>query len=108
MADNVVEITTQNFDDVVVKSDIPVLVDFWATWCGPCRAVAPVVEKLATEYEGRIKVSKLNVDDHGEIAERFGVNSIPSLLLFDKGEVADRLIGAVPQKAIEGMFEKVL
>lgn len=107
MAENLVEITIQNFDDEVVKSAIPVLVDFWATWCAPCRAVAPIVEKLATEYEGKIKFGKLNVDDHSEIAERFGVHSIPSLLLFNKGEVAERLIGAVPQKAIEGMFTKI-
>lgn len=108
MAENVLEITTQNFDDEVVKSDKPVLVDFWAQWCGPCRFIAPVVEELATKYAGKIKVGKVNVDDHGEIAGRFGIHSIPTLLLFNDGEIADRQIGAVPAQAIESMFSKVL
>ena len=105
MAENLVELTVQNWDDEVAKSDIPVLVDFWAGWCGPCRAVAPIVAQLSTEYEGRVKFGKLNVDDHGEIAGRYGIQSIPTLLLFKGGEVADRVIGAVPRAVIEKLFE---
>jgi thioredoxin 1 len=108
MAENLVELTAQNFDDEVVKSDLPVLVDFWAAWCGPCRFIAPVVEELATKYEGKIKVGKLNVDDHGEVAGRYGIHSIPTLLLFHNGELVDRQIGAVPAQAIESMFAKVI
>lgn len=108
MAGNTMEITAQNFDDEVVKSDLPVLLDFWAAWCGPCRFIAPVVEELSVKYDGKIKFGKLNVDEHGEIAGRFGIHSIPTLLLFNGGEVADRQIGAVPAQAIEAMFAKVL
>lgn len=108
MAGNTIEITAQNFDDEVVKSDLPVLIDFWAAWCGPCRFIAPVVEELSVKYEGKIKFGKLNVDEHGEIAGRFGIHSIPTLLLFNGGEVSDRQIGAVPAQAIEAMFAKVL
>ena len=108
MAENVVELTTENFENEVMKSDNPVLVDFWAAWCGPCRFIAPVVEELATKYEGKIKVGKVNVDDHGDIAMRYGIHSIPTLLLFNNGDVADRQIGAVPAQAIESMLSKVL
>ena len=108
MAENVLELTTENFEDEVIKSDVPVLVDFWATWCGPCRFIAPVVEELADKYVGKIKVGKVNVDDDGEIASRYGIHSIPTLLLFNNGDIADRQIGAVPAQAIESMFAKVL
>jgi thioredoxin 1 len=108
MADKLVELSAQNFDDEVIKSDLPVLVDFWAAWCGPCRFIAPIVEELATKYEGKIKVGKLNVDDHGEIAGKYGIHSIPTLLLFNNGELVDRQIGAVPAQAIESMFAKVI
>jgi thioredoxin 1 len=108
MAENVVELTVENFENEVVKSDKPVLVDFWAPWCGPCRFIAPVVEEMATKYDGKIKVGKLNVDDHGEIASKFGIHSIPTLLLFNDGDIADRQVGAVPAQAIEAMFAKVL
>ncbi|MCC6129984.1 MAG: thioredoxin [Acidobacteria bacterium] len=105
MAGNVVEITESNFDSVVLKSDKPVLVDFWAVWCGPCRQVAPVVEALAGKWAGKVVVGKLNVDDHGAIAERFGIMSIPTLMLFKGGEVVERIVGAMPQATLEKKFE---
>lgn len=108
MAKNIVEITVDNFESEVIKSDIPVLIDFWAAWCGPCRAIAPIVEKLSESYAGKAKFGKLNVDDHGEIAGRFGINSIPTLLLFNGGQLVDRVIGAVPAATIEAMLTKVL
>ena len=108
MAENVVELTTENFKSEVLESDLPVLIDFWAPWCGPCRFIAPVVEELATKYEGKVKVGKVNVDDHGEIAGQYGIHSIPTLLFFNGGEMVDRQIGAVAAPAIEAMFAKVL
>lgn len=108
MSEHTLELTTQNFDNEVIKSDVPVLVDFWAVWCGPCRFIAPIVDEMAKKYEGKIKVGKVNVDDHGEIAGRYGIHSIPTLLLFKDGNLVDRQIGAVPASAVEAMFAKVL
>lgn len=93
MAGGVIELSDAVFDDEVVKSDVPVLVDFWAAWCGPCRMVAPVVEELAGEYAGRVKVAKLNVDENRGTAARFGIMSIPTLLIFQGGDVKNRLVG---------------
>jgi len=95
-----VTITDQNFNDEVTKSNIPVLIDFWAVWCGPCRAIAPVVEQLAGEYDGKIKIGKLDVDENPETAVKFGVRSIPTLLLFKNGQVVDTIIGAVQKQVI--------
>ncbi|MCA0389402.1 MAG: thioredoxin [Bacteroidetes bacterium] len=95
-----VTITDQNFNDEVTKSNIPVLIDFWAVWCGPCRAIAPVVEQLAAEYDGKIKIGKLDVDENPETAVKFGVRSIPTLLLFKNGQVVDTIIGAVQKQVI--------
>ena len=108
MAKNLVEITVENFETEVIKSDIPVLIDFWAAWCGPCRAVAPIVEKLSEDYTGKVKFGKLDVDQHGEVAGRFGINSIPTLLFFNNGNVVDRVIGAVPAATIESMLKRIL
>ena len=88
-----VELTLTNFEDEVAKSEVPVLVDFWATWCGPCRMIAPEVEALAEEFDGKIKVGKVNVDDEQELAVKYGVSSIPTLILFKNGEVAAKSIG---------------
>lgn len=100
-----VVITTKNFEEEVMKSDIPVLLDFWASWCGPCRMVAPIVAEIAAEYEGKIKVGKVNVDEETALAVSYGVDSIPTLLLFKNGEVADRAVGYRPKESIEAMLK---
>ena len=101
-------ITDENFQSEVVNSDIPVLVDFWATWCGPCRMIAPSIEELAREYDGRVKVCKVDVDHAQQTAQGFGIRSIPTLLIFKDGKQADQLIGAVPKRAIEDKIKAVL
>ena len=102
MASNdVVILEDATFDKEVLKSDIPVLVDFWAVWCGPCKAIAPVVEELATQYKGKVKVGKMDVDEHQEVPQQYGIRSIPTLLLFKGGRVVDTIIGAVPQSKLE-------
>ena len=107
MADNgkPIELTDDNFEDEVIGSDRPVLVDFWATWCGPCRQIAPIVEDLAEEFDGRAKVGKVDVDNNPQTAQQFGVRSIPTLLFFKDGEVADQLVGAVPKKKLTEKLE---
>ena len=92
---NVIELNDSNFDDEVVKSDLPVLVDFWAEWCGPCRMIAPMIEELASEYDGKATIGKLDVDNNQESSVKFGVRSIPTLLIFKDGEIVDRHVGAV-------------
>ena len=96
-----IKITDANFEQEVLKSDIPVLVDFWAPWCAPCLMVAPVVEELAKEYTGKLKVCKLNVDEAPNTASRYGVMSIPTLAVFKDGEVVDRIVGALPKSELE-------
>ena len=100
-----VELTVANFDREVLSSDLPVIVDFWAEWCMPCKMVAPVLEELASEYEGKLKVGKVNVDNHGELAARFGIVSIPTLLLFKGGEQVGRQVGAAPKPKIEELVK---
>ena len=97
---NAVAVTEQNFDSEVLQSDIPVFADFWAAWCGPCRAIAPAVEEIASEYTGRLKVVKVDVDENPDIAMRYGVQSIPTLLLFKGGKMVERLVGAYPKQAM--------
>ncbi len=94
------EITDQNFQEVVLNSDKPVLVDFWATWCGPCRTVGPIVDELATELDGKAVVGKVNVDNNSETPQTYGIRSIPALLIFKNGEVVDKLVGAVPKSQL--------
>ena len=100
-----VEINESNFDEVVLKSDKPVLVDFWAAWCGPCRMVGPVVEEIAGEYADSAVVGKLDVDNNQDIAIKYGIRSIPALLFFKNGEVVDNVIGAVPKAVLTGKLE---
>lgn len=100
-----IKITKDNFETEVLKSDIPVLVDFWATWCGPCRMLAPVVSEIAEENAGIVKVGKINVDEEPDLASEFGIMSIPTLLLFKNGELSDTSVGFVPKAKIEKMIK---
>ena len=104
----IVELNDAIFDSEVLKSESPVLVDFWAPWCGPCRILAPVVEEIANSYTGRIKVGKLNVDDNQETTMQYSIRSIPTLILFKNGKALDQIIGAVPKSEIEKMVKKAL
>lgn len=108
MAQNTVELSDQNFGAEVLKSNTPVLVDFWAPWCGPCLAIGPLLDELAGEYKGRIKVGKMNVDDNAHVPAQFGVRSIPFMVVFKGGEVVETMVGAVPKIKLKDMIEKVL
>jgi len=101
-------LTDDNFSREVIESDVPVLVDFWAAWCGPCRMIAPLVEELSGEYAGRVKVGKLDVDSAQKTAAEFGIRSIPTLLIFNGGKIADQLIGAVPKQQIAEKLDAIV
>jgi thioredoxin 1 len=103
-----IEITDSNFEQEVINSDVPVLIDFWAVWCGPCKVVAPVVEEIAGEYEGKLKVGKLDVDNNPNTAVKYGIRSIPTLMVFNKGQVSDQMIGALPKAHIVDRLQKVI
>jgi len=107
-SEKIVTVAADNFDSEVKKSDLPVMVDFWAEWCGPCRMVAPTLEQIAEEMDGKVRIAKLNVDDNQELAFQYGVQSIPTFILFKGGEVADRMMGAVPKAAFESFIQRNL
>ena len=104
----IIEGNDMNFDQEVLKSDVPVLVDFWAPWCGPCRMVAPVIDEIAKEYQGKLKVVKLNTDDNQEVAYRYGIRSIPTIGIFNNGQVVDGVLGAVPKQVIVNKLKPFL
>ena len=108
MSEKVREVSDDSFETEVVKSATPVFVDFWAPWCGPCRSVAPIVEELASQYDGKVKMAKINVDDSPEVAQKFMVTSIPTFILFKSGQVADRMLGAVPRSEFVKFIDRNL
>lgn len=105
---NIVEVGDDNFEVEVIRSAVPVLIDFWAPWCGPCKAIAPVVEELAAQYEGKLKVTKLNVDENPITPSRYGVRGIPNLVILKNGAVKDQMVGAVPKSRLVDAIERAL
>lgn len=105
---SLVHVNDKNFSSEVINSDLPVLVEFWATWCGPCRSISPIVEALAKEFSGRVKVTKLNVDENPATPSQYGVRGIPTLILFKSGKILDQIIGSVPKTRLKALIEKAL
>jgi thioredoxin 1 len=105
---NVIEVTDSNFEAEILKSSLPVLVDFWAVWCAPCRAIAPHVEAIANDYAGKLRVGKLDIDSNPEVPSQFEVRSIPTLLVFKEGKVVGQIVGAVPRAKLEDLVKKAL
>jgi len=108
MAENLIEFTDDNFDTEVLKSNLPVLVDFWAEWCGPCKMITPIVEEIAGDYAGKVKVGKVNVDFNNQVAMQYGIRGIPALLVFKGGAVANQIVGAVPKNDITQILDEVI
>ena len=105
MSEKIAELTTESFKTTVTGSTTPVLVDFWAPWCGPCKAIAPVLEELASEFDGKLKITKLNIDDHDAVAAEYGVRAIPTMILFKGGRVAETLVGMMPKATLKAKIE---
>ena len=105
---SLVHVNDKNFELEVLQSDLPVLVDFWATWCGPCKSIAPIIDELAKEYTGRVKMAKLNVDENPATPSQYGVRGIPTLILFKGGKILEQMVGAVPKTRLVSMIEKAL
>jgi len=105
---NIVNLTQDNFDQEVLKSPTPILVDFWAEWCGPCKMLAPALDELAEEYDGRVRIGKVNIDDQQGLAAQYGIRSIPTLLLFQSGEVVDQIVGLRTKRDLKASFDRVL
>ncbi len=108
MADNVVEVGDSNFDPEVIKSTLPVIVDFWAPWCGPCKAIAPLVEELAGSYDGKVKFTKCNVDDNPVTPSKYGIKAIPTLIFFKDGDVKEQITGMVAKNKLDEALQKLL
>src|SRR5437660_6788442 len=106
-APNIVTLTPENFSDQVLKSQTPILVDFWAEWCGPCKMIAPVLDELAEEYDGRVKIGKVNIDDQQQLAAQYSVHAIPTLLLFHHGQVADQIVGLRSKRDLKASFDRM-
>ena len=107
-ATNILTLTQENFPKEVLQSSQPILVDFWAEWCGPCKMLGPILDELATEYDGRVKIGKVNIDDHQGLAAEYGIRSIPTLLLFQGGQVADQIVGARSKRDLKASIDKVV
>jgi thioredoxin 1 len=103
----IVNLTQENFAAEVLQSPVPVLVDFWAEWCGPCKMIAPILDELADEYDGRVKIGKVNIDDHQGVAAEYGIRAIPTLLLFHQGQVADQIVGLRSKRDLKASFDRV-
>jgi len=106
-APNILTLTKENFAKEVLQSPQPILVDFWAEWCGPCKMLGPILDELAGEYDGRIRIGKVNIDDHQELAVQYGIRSVPTLLLFNQGQVADQIVGLRSKRELKASFDRV-